>query len=192
MKIIIDNENSRSSGLLPGDALSYVYGNYLLHTSLPEQQLLRWCWAAIASGLAKFYHNKTVRQHEVAAMVLGFDCGDYITDDALKERCNVNFKLDAALKAVQCYSHWSIGKPMFERVQFEISCGRPVCCRINWYTGDAHYAVINGFDSQTREIYIQDTLTGDRKMEFDRFPEKYTRSGGAWTETYWTKNQHLN
>jgi hypothetical protein len=187
MKIIIDNERSKLSGLLEGDKVQLRYTDYIIpDTTLAAQQLERWCWAAIGAGLANFYHNKIIQQHEVAAMVLGIDCTNFLIDEQLRQHCNVNFKLDKALAAVHCFSHWSFGKPTFERLQYELSCGHPVCCRIAWFKGDAHYVMINGFNVSNRTLYIQDPLTGGHKVNYEHFPDDYNGKSGVWTETYWT------
>ena len=192
MKIIIEGENANFSCLQPGGCLSKPKGAHLLPGLQLQRQLLgRWCWAAIAADLANFYHKRLISQTEVASMVLGFDCNGFNHDTDLTERCNVNYKLDEALSAVQCYSHWSPGKPSFERLQFELSLGQPVCCRINWFKGDAHYVVIYGYNNQTRELYIADPLHNTCQIAYAAFPKKYNETGGVWTETYWTKNQLL-
>ncbi|WP_162996444.1 papain-like cysteine protease family protein [Mucilaginibacter celer] len=169
--------------------LSPSAGEYILpNSTLANQQLERWCWAAIAQGLTAYYHQNTIQQYEIASQVLGFDCSAYTDSTDVSERCNINYNLDKALEAVNCYSHWSPGKPFFERVQFEISMGRPVCLRINWFKGDAHYVMINGFNAANATLHIQDSLHGPSQIVYKHFPSKY-RAGGVWAETYWTINK---
>ena len=191
MKIIIENENSQSSNL--GDKkVSAPAAEYIIpQSNLIRQHLPRWCWVAIAQGLRAYYYQEATMQCQIASMILGFDCSAYPYDTLVNEQCNINYKLDKALETVGCYSHWSPGKPFFERVQYEINMGRPVCIRINWFKGDAHYVMINGYNADTREVYIQDPLHGEDQIKYSDFPSKY-RLGGVWTETYWTIKQIIN
>lgn len=189
MIIIVEHEAARFSCAGDGNAPSYGQDEVVLDFTLEKQLLDKWCWAAIAVSLAKFYRPVQVHQAELAGKMLGFDAADFAADDTLKERYNQTFLLYKALEAVHSYSHWSLGKPCFERLQYEINNGHPVCCRIEWYRGNAHYAVIRGYNARSREIYVEDSLHASEKIPFDRFPAHYKKAGGAWTETYWTKNQ---
>ena len=191
MKIIIEHEDATASCIGEGPAALFRGGEeVVLDLAMERQALERWCWAAIAVSLSAYYHSKTISQHDVATLALGFDCSGFSGNEALKERCDINFSLDKVLELLHCFSHWSLGKPHFERVQFEIANGRPVCCRINWYKGDAHYVLIKGYNMHREEIYLEDPLHGSSAIRYHDFPAKYKVSGGAWTETYWTM-RHL-
>lgn len=197
MKIVIEHEDATASclGAAPADftpeapiAVFTPAGEEIVLRISPERQTMdRWCWAAIAVSLAQYYHARALTQHEIATRVLGFDCSGFSEDAGLKQQCNVNLGLDKVLQSVGCFSHWSPGKPHFERVQFEIANGRPICCRINWYTGDAHYVLINGYRANSEAIHIADPLHGSSVIPYLDFPAKYKGSGAAWTETYWTR-----
>jgi hypothetical protein len=153
-----------------------------------EQQLKsRWCWAAIASAVASWYQTMRIGQVQVVDSLLAdVNAGKGLyTKEELLER-NVNFKLDVALKFVHCFSHWTIGKPAFERVQFEINQGRPLGVRLEWFKGGAHYILVNGYNDQDGSIMIEDPLHGPHVLDFNRFPANYRESGAVWTETFFT------
>lgn len=188
MKIFID----------PGDAKLSAFGSFYqapvidstgcrLPIAVEPQLRSRWCWAAIASAVAAYYKTMSIGQHQIADSLIagpGLKNGPYTNEDLFEK--NVNFKLDVALKYVQCFSHWTIGKPVFERIQFEINQGRPLGVRLEWFKGGAHYILVNGYNDQEESIMIEDPLHGPGILRFDRFPENYRESGAVWTETFFT------
>ncbi|HST58109.1 MAG TPA: papain-like cysteine protease family protein [Longimicrobium sp.] len=153
---------------------------------LEIQELGRWCWAAISASLGRFYGTRAWRQHEAAAAVLGFDCSGHREDAALRARCDVNARLDDALALAGCHSHWSAGRPTFERVVSEIGASRPVCVQLEWRHGGSHYVVLSGYHADTREVHVLDPLHGPSVQPFDGFPSGYRGTGGAWRATFWT------
>lgn len=191
MKIFID----------PGDAKWSAFGSFYqapvidntgcrLPITVAQQLRSRWCWAAIASAVATYYQTMSIGQHQIADSLLSdpdAKNGRYTNEDLLEK--NVNFKLDVALKHVKCFSHWTIGKPVFERIQFEINQGRPLGVRLEWFKGGAHYILVNGYNDQDKCIMIQDPLHGPGVFGFHRFPENYRESGAVWTETFFTNKK---
>lgn len=188
MKIFID----------PGDAGRSNFGAFYqspiidntgcrLPITVGKQLRSRWCWAAIASALATWYKTGRIDQVQLADSLLKDPVAakDVYTEEDLLER-NINFKLDVALQYVNCFSHWTPGKPIFERIQFEINQGRPLGVRLEWFKGGAHYILVNGYNDRDRSIMIEDPLHGPVVQEFNRFPNKYQGSGAVWTETFYT------
>lgn len=153
---------------------------------MEPQELSRWCWAAIAVSMARFYNTGRWRQSDVAGRVLGYDCSGYRENPNLQQQCNQNRTLDEALQVTECFSHWSPGKPAFERIMAELDSGRPLCIRIEWFKGSAHYVVIFGYHGIRRELHIADSRYGVSQHSFDRFPLGYQTGGGVWTENFWT------
>lgn len=156
-----------------------------LNFKLEPQKLANWCWAALAVSAAKYYGTGKWEQHQIASAVLGTDCSNYEKDVELKNKCNVCTKLDKPLEYVKCFSHWSVGKPNLARIQYEINHGNPICVRIEWFTGGAHYLLINGYNLVNDQIHLLDSLHGTSIHPFQDFPENYTIAGGVWTETFW-------
>ena len=188
MKIFID----------PSDAKTSNFGTFYqppiidntgcrLPVAVGQQLRSRWCWAAIASALATYYQTMFITQVQIVDCLLSdFDGGnDLYSNEDLLER-NVNFKLDVALKFVNCFSHWTIGKPAFERIQFEINQGRPLGVRLEWFKGGAHYILVNGYNDQDGSIMIEDPLHGPHVQDFNLFPGNYRESGAVWTESFFT------
>jgi hypothetical protein len=174
VKIFIDPDASRTSN--EGDFFRSPCideKGCWLPVAVEEQLRSRWCWAAIACAVGKYYETIGITQQQ-------------LVEQLLHEDKDVNFKLDLALKYVHCFSRWTIGKPTFERIQFEINQGRPLCARLEWYRGGAHYILINGYNDQDRSIWIEDSLHHRSIQPFEQFPGHYTVSGAVWTETYWT------
>lgn len=159
---------------------------YVLDLALQRQELEHWCWAAIAASLGDYYGLRHLSQHEIAGTLLGLDCTGIREDPHARARCDATAMLDEALKLVGCFSHWSPGRPAFERIQAEIDTGRPVCLAVDWKTGGSHYAVVTGYSTGSRELFVEDPLLGPSVQQFDAFPAHYRGTGGYWRGTYWT------
>jgi hypothetical protein len=158
----------------------------VLDLIMQRQELEHWCWAAIAVSLGAFYGTRRMMQHEAAGALLGMDCSGFQSEPDVVSRCDVCAMLDDALKLVGCFSHWSPGRPTFERIRTEIDAGRPVCFCVDWKTGGSHYAVISGYYANTREVYVADPLHGPSVQAYSTFPTQYRGIGGFWRGTFWT------
>lgn len=191
MKIFIDPNDAKSSEVGTFYRLPNLIGNeYYLEIELERQLKSRWCWASLASAIARYYETMDIQQVRLADELLKDTDSEpeiYTVEDRREK--NLNFKLDVALKYVGCFSHWSAGKPNFERLQFEINQGRPLCVRLEWRKGGAHYVMIKGYDWEKDTLLIDDPLHGLDRIAFEDFPGKYRVSGAIWTETYWTNIQ---
>lgn len=190
MKIFIDPEDARSSSLGSFYRVPDIDAQGIsLPLELPAQLRSRWCWAAIACTVGTYYGTLQQDQATLAAAVLQQYTditGDYTAEDL--HTGNINFKLDKALKYAGCFGHWSIGKPGWERILFEINQGRPPCVRLEWYRGGAHYILIRGY-CEDGHILVEDSLHGASKQAFNSFPDHYINDGAVWTETIWTNKQ---
>lgn len=188
MKIFIDPDDAKTShfGTCYQSPIIDDTGRRL-PIAVGEQLKSRWCWAAIASAVANYYQTMRITQVEVVNSLLPDpDAGNGLySEQELLER-NINFKLDVALKYVNCFSHWTIGKPVFERIQFEINQGRPMGVRLEWFKGGAHYILVNGYNDRDGSIIIEDPLHGPSVQAYNKFPDNYRESGAVWTETFWT------
>lgn len=158
----------------------------ILTITVQRQELPRWCWAAIAVSLGEYYRTRSRCQHQIATEMLGFDCSAFMHDPELRKRCDVNAMLDDALRLVDCYSHWSPGRPTIERVRTEIDAGRPLCIQLDWFRGESHYVMVTGYYAGTDEIVVEDPLHGPSIQHFDEFPRGYRAAGGRWHGTFWT------
>ena len=158
----------------------------VLDLIMQSQLLGQWCWAAIAVSLGRYYSNQNWRQHEIATGVLGFNCSRFQEESDIAAVCNQYAMLNEALQFVGCYSHWSPGHRSFERIQAEIDAGRPICLRLEWYSGGSHYLLVAGYYAATHEIYLEDPQHGPSVQKFALFPHTYRMSGGVWRGTFWT------
>jgi hypothetical protein len=162
-----------------------VQPDVILDLVIERQRQANWCWAAIASSLARYYGAETVDQRQVAARILGVDRSGFEAP-AFDERCNVYATLRDALRAVGCYSHWSPSRPSFERICSEIEGGRPLCICIEWRTSGLHYIVVTGYHERSAELRIDDPLHGLSIHRYADFPARYRAAGAVWRNTIWT------
>ena len=159
-------------------------GETVLKLDIQPQAFENWCWAAISADIGRYFNTGNWDQERVAKEIL--DLNGLESDDAgriLDREAN----LDKGLALVGCYSHWSPGRPSFDRISYEINMLRPVCVRIEWFHGGAHYIVIKGVTPETKTLHISDPKYGAAVMMYSAFPGRYQAFGGVWTETFWTK-----
>lgn len=190
MRVFIDSDESTKSNL------GSFYQNPLIDNigvwlpiKIKKQKKSRWCWAAITSAVAAYYKvGKFSQKYIVDSLLNDFDENlDKYTPEEILDK-NINFKLDVALKYIKCFSYWTIGKPSFERIQFEINQGRPFGVRLEWFKGGAHFILIHGYNTKHKTLFILDSIHGRSVVKHDDFPNLYRESGAVWTETFWTTN----
>lgn len=188
MIIRIETENANHASFLRSlsPRIKSNEDTFILNLNLKFQKKDKWCWASIAEAIGNFYGTGHWEQYQIVKQV--FDVPDSENLDDPSDKYNCDTTLDKALSHVNCFSHWSLGKPSFERIVFEISMGKPVSVRVEWLKGGAHYVLIKGFKVPTRELYLDDSLFGPSVAKYDYFPAKYQKSGGVWTDTFWTIN----
>ncbi|WP_282126775.1 C39 family peptidase [Marinifilum flexuosum] len=161
-----------------------------LSINVEQQKKSRWCWAAITRATGLYYETSNLSQEEIVKeLLIDAEFNENLYTKSEIEEKNINFKLDVALKYVEAFSHWSAGKPSFERIQFEINQGRPFCARIEWFKSGAHYILIKGYNANQRTIFIDDPLHGFHIEKYKNFPDEYNKSGAVWTETFWTNKK---
>jgi hypothetical protein len=186
MLLVIDSESASSSCV--GERFAAPLecdGQVRLNIGIQDQILGNWCWAAIASMLGRYYGTSDASQAEIAAQLLGIDCSRLDSDIGLRRSADAEMRLDAALKIARCFGHWSAGKPLFDRIRFEINLGRPFAARIGWNAGAAHYVLVHGYRNEGKRIIVVDPMHGPGEFVLSDFPATY-RQGGAWTETFWS------
>lgn len=186
MRLIIDDEFAPSSSM-GGRFRTPTERDGAVRLNIPvENQLLNnWCWAAIASALGRYYGTSDESQAQIASQVLKKNCLEFAFDDEVRRSADTISRLDIAMSVAGCYSHWSAGKPLFDRVRFEINFGRPFGARVGWHAGAAHYVLIHGYRDHGEKLLVADPLHGSGEYSLGEFPARY-RQGGAWTETFWT------
>ncbi|WP_372394262.1 papain-like cysteine protease family protein [Azospirillum sp. HJ39] len=175
MRLIIEPAKAQGTSW---DPLAMAGGGLcLLPLQVERQRRSNWCWAAIAAAVASWYgHERRWTQEEIAATM-----GQGGTGDDREEL------LGNVLAMVDCFSHWSPGRPTIARLAAEIGAGRPVGIRIARASGAGHYVLVSGCDPQTGELMIDDPLTGPCLYRFCEFPRREDGRGSVWAETIWTR-----
>lgn len=191
LKIIIEHEDAKSSNIKGGRILPNNT-QAILNIVFEKQLTENWCWAAISKMVYQYYYNKDISQELIVANLFNVDVKSLKTKGKVIKKYNKEMVLNQTLEDLCCFSHWSLGKPTFERLQHEINQGKPLCCRIEWYSGNAHYVLIHGYDIESKSLYITDSQEGKSLVHYNEFPKNYKNKGGAWTETFWTCKKTIN
>ena len=154
---------------------------------IERQEQSEWCWAAVAASIDNYFNPKSPRtQCKIASLVIGQDCCD-------EADCNQLETLIDALKDIHYLSRTIVGTVSFEEIQKEINRRRPVCARIEWTGGGAHFVVISGYEvlpSGARHVYIDDPFNTPSIVDYDEFKTAYC-GDGEWKDTYLVR-QNLN
>ncbi|MET4455462.1 papain-like cysteine protease family protein [Bradyrhizobium sp. RT3b] len=166
---------------------------------LEYQEKTNWCWAALALSVAKTYDPSTpYSQCEIANGELDrVDCCNQGKDDP----CNVFGYLMSSLNRVDHFEKWNIRRPKKSKrlahqvrheiraeIRSEIDNGRPICARIVWKGGGAHFISIYGYaaDTEFDAVAIADPWWGLSDIDWIDFPAHY-RFGAVYTDSYHTR-----
>jgi hypothetical protein len=170
-------------------------GWQMLPFSMQPQAQPNWCWAAVAASVAAFFDAAT---HQTQCLIANAQlrrqdcCGSGASGP-----CNVYGFLASALNRVRHLKVWhpSVCAPLNE-VRSEIDAKRPLCARVAWDSGGAHFVTIVGYlpDSDavagSEMIAVEDPLWGSSDVPYDVLRVGY-RYDGRWTDSYFTKKaQH--
>ena len=155
--------------------------------ALPEfmqiQEQTNWCWSAVATSVGLLFQTGRWRQCETATLCLsGVDC---CTNSA---PCNVYGYLDQSMTCTRTLASWVSGIATRSRIKSDIRAGRPVCTRVAWAGGGAHFMAITGYDDDPingLSITIQDSVYGTSELSYADYPALY-HGGGSWTHTYYS------
>jgi hypothetical protein len=142
-----------------------------------------WCWAAVSSSVDHYFQPDSYwTQCDIASQVIPGDC--CVQPDLYDEP----EKLQDALDVIGRLRNIT-GRLTFEQLQYEINANRPVCVRIEWDGGGAHFLALSGYQvlsSGVRTVDVADPFYADSTEDFDLFPSYY-HGGGTWTATFLTK-----
>lgn len=179
--------------LRPLFAKSYAAGadpnvtNVLSMTMQPQLQT-NWCWSAVGTSVGLFFVTGAWTQCDTANGCLnlqGTDC--CVTPGP----CNVYGYLNLALTYTKSFNTSFAGTVSAADIQAQIDQGFPVCVRVAWTGGGAHFLSITGYsypnsDPTQVTIYLEDSIYGNSTMLLADFPTNY-HGGGTWTHTYLTQ-----
>lgn len=159
----------------------------LLKVSVPQQEGIDWCWAAVARGLEYAYEGSAECQCEIASRVLGTECCPPGDDDC----CDTPQDLPCALG--RHADGGPSGIKAMKSAQFvkdQIDKGYPIAVRIEWSeSGLGHFVVISGYFELFGffYVYVCDPEGGLRSIwRLSRFITAYDNHG-VWDLTFRTK-----
>ncbi len=168
----------------------------LLPLRMEAQEQSNWCWSAVGTSIGLFRSTGAWTQCEVATISIPqFPGGPLGPLDCCGSAgpCNVYGYLDISLATTQTFEDLVAGSISFDDLVAELEAGLPVCLRVAWNAGGAHFVAISGAatDQQGRRyIDVADPGSGSITTQmFDgpaAFPTTYF-GGGVWTHTYFTK-----
>jgi hypothetical protein len=169
---------------------------HVLDFEIQQQERTKWCWAAVAASVARYYDPlSTFTQCSIASAELMQDChcGGGKPDP---DPCNVYGYLMSSLFRVGHFKKWVALRPATaDEIIGETASERPLCARIAWYGGGAHLVVIGGYSAHDGAgaqapsisgVAIADPWWGLSDINFEDFPNGYAL-GGRWTDNYYTE-----
>jgi len=158
---------------------------------LEKQICDKWCWAAVAMSVDHyFFPAATSTQCTIAKGVLQIDecCSK-------SESCNKPAKLQDALKEAGFSPEIIPDKLTFREIRKKIDTGVPVCARIAWNAGGAHFVVVCGYRvsaAGTEMVEIADPLFPSSLILYSEFVSAYQntqepKGGGQWVASFVAK-----
>lgn len=150
-----------------------------LNLRIQKQMLDNWCWAAIASSIAKFRGKGDFPLCQVASGVLGKP-----TCCRAPAQCNELARLETALTLMGVYRGKIAGPPSFDVIRSEIAAGRPICIRVIPVLRLPHFTTIVGYSvlGGRPMLHLSDShgLFSGAGFAYRPFPP----NGGQWTDSY--------
>jgi hypothetical protein len=159
----------------------------MVHTfPMEKQEEADWCWNAVAVSVEHYFNpQSTLTQEHFAEQVFG-------------KALNEGFALAQALQDLERYNGALGGAIQFDDIQRQLDKNLPVCVRIEWYEGGAHFVVITGYGRSPGGdplVYVSDPILQSGNViiwDYASFVEAYSPSyakgaEGAWVDTYFVK-----
>jgi Papain-like cysteine protease AvrRpt2 len=153
----------------------------LAFTCEPQTQS-QWCWAAVATSVARYYTPSTHwTQCQVASAELS-------TASCCSSggACDTPWYLERALARVGHSDGVRPAPSTFTQLVAEIDSGEPLGVRIGWRGGGGHFIVVEGYSVSDEMVQIEDPLEGPTQMTYRALHDDYGGSG-AWTHSYPTR-----
>lgn len=176
-----------SLGALPRRGVAAKDQSRNLSFRMQHQVHSNWCWAAVATSVARYYNPKSKwTQCTVAAGKLSRKrcCGKHVNS-----KCNKIGHLQHTLKLVghvtdQAYLE---GAVPFSCARREIDAGRPLAVRTQWRGSEiGHVLAIVGYHNGLEMLTVDDPTYGRSHVHYRIFCRDY-RGSGKWTRSYYTK-----
>jgi hypothetical protein len=157
-----------------------------LNFNMQPQQRTNWCWAAVATSVQRYYvPGSNLTQCVLVNQTLGrADCCQVAGWNA----CNVGGDLGLVLNALGRLRQTVARPATFAELQAEIQALHPICIRVVWLTGGAHFMACTGYypTNAGLVLLIQDPWWGAALVFSAFFPLLY-HQGGYWSHTCFTR-----
>jgi len=154
--------------------------------TIEHQEQDRWCWAAVAVSVGRYYKRSKKAQCELVSEQLNnvTCCGV----NASSYACNQPNQLRPSLTSAGVDHRWAPGAAGVADIQNEINNNRLVCVRYQWSGGLGHFAVIEGCAQVPPAwVAVGDPWFGWSELTLtDLANGNYMGPGGVWTDTYFT------
>jgi hypothetical protein len=193
--------------------LSLLSVNASLDITLVAQERDKWCYAAVAVSIAKYYDEKSdwaqcMLASENLSDVEKKTSKNYCCDNPEDEDCNTEgfiYNIDTqqgALVTTKNFGQWIKGPAEALPIYVEIRSGRPVIALHRYkiqvdpdnVVELGHFTVISKYDHMWQAelmLYIQDPWDKlgfkDNSISYEKF-KTYWAYDGIWTYTYFTKS----
>jgi hypothetical protein len=167
----------------------------LRHFTMQPQEEHFWCWAAVAASIYQFLDptsSANWTQGTLATPVLQQEGSIPARVDCSQtpDLCNFPAKLDDALAVAENLKEVLPDEYLtFANLQQWVDNQLPVCARIVWFGGGAHFIALDGyrvFSLGAQQVHVQDPLYGPSFQFYDDLVSQYP-PGGNWQDTYLVK-----
>jgi len=165
--------------------IDILWNGTLLAFTMQHQQQSNWCWAATSTSVAHYYDaSSTWTQCQVANSQTGrADCCGTGAGTA----CNIAEPLDSPLQIVGQLDHMTFAAATYGEITGQLDLGRPLCLRVAWSGGGAHFLAAIGYNSQNSQIvHVDDPIYGPSDVSYATLAGSY-QGTGTWTHSYYTK-----
>jgi hypothetical protein len=150
---------------------------------IQPQERSEWCWAAVAVSIERYFDPQSaLTQCAIANAVLGSEkvcCQN-------GSGCNEAATLISALQQINRLKRILTRPLTFPELQRELDAGLPVCARIRWKGGHAHFIVLVGYrvlPPRTQHVDVEDPFNPSGTVAFDTLRDAYY-GNGEWIDTY--------
>jgi hypothetical protein len=102
--------------------------------------------------------------------------------------CNTAQVLDSPLTIVGHLDHMVVAAETYANIRSQIDFGRPLCLRVAWSGGGAHFLAAKGYDAHGggQIVNVDDPIYGPSDVTYSTLTTNY-RGSGTWTHSYYTR-----
>ena len=165
---------------------------------LKHQEEANWCWAAVAQAVrAFFYPAELLTQCSIAGTVLTAENPASVPFSCCQDpdQCDIPAPLQDALTVTNNLRATMQGQVLtFEQIKAELTgpVPKPVCVRIEWPNGGAHFIAIYGyreFTSGIRQVLVADPLLQEGTASYVLYEDllDFYDQYGSWSDTFLVK-----